>query len=365
MLKVLYLTSNPSPYRVDFFNELSNSCDLTVAYEKKKLSHRHEKWTNNVQVRFKEIYLKSFFNSSLCLSIIPYLNKSYDVIVVGGYSTLTGMLAIQWLKLRRIPFILNVDGGFIKNDNKILFFIKRYFISSAYTWLSTSEKTTQYLLHYGAKKDKIHVYPFTSIRNSEIIQSILSEDEKKLIKSKLNIKEEKVILSVGQFIHRKGFDILIKAMRELPDNYGIYIIGGKATQEYLEMKKKYSLENLYFIDFMNKKELEEYYLAADLFAFPTREDIWGLVINEAMAKGLPVITTDRCMAGLELIREGSNGFIVPVEDINELAFKTKVILEDNKLRENMKKESLKTISKYTIEEMTIRHLEIFQEIKRK
>lgn len=57
-------------------------------------------------------------------------------------------------------------------------------------------------------------------------------------------------------------------------------------------------------------------MAADIFVHPTREDIWGLVVNEAMAKGLPVITTDRCVAGLELIKNESVGRIVPVENID-------------------------------------------------
>lgn len=361
MLKVLYLSSNPSPYRVDFFNQLSDVCDLTVVYEKRKLKHRHEKWINNEQIRFKEIYLKSFLKSSLCLSIIPYLNKSYDVIVIGGYSTLTGMLAIQYLTLRKIPFILNTDGGLLKDENKILFFIKKYFISSAELWLSTGDITTEYLLHYGAKEERIYFYPFTSIKTSDIIQDVILPDEKKIIKSKLNIKSEKVILAVGQFIHRKGFDILIKAIRRLPDNYGIYIVGGKATDEYLEMKNKYSLENLYFIDFMEKEKLDKYYLAADLFVFPTREDIWGLVINEAMANGLPIITTKRCGAGLEMVENRVNGFIVEVEDENEVIDKIITILEDEDLRISMAKASLKKIQKYTIENMARTHLAIFNE----
>ena len=51
---------------------------------------------------------------------------------------------------------------------------------------------------------------------------------------------------------------------------------------------------------------------------PTREDIWGLVINEALAYGLPTITTERCVAGLELIEDGVNGLLVPVGDVEAL-----------------------------------------------
>ena len=52
---------------------------------------------------------------------------------------------------------------------------------------------------------------------------------------------------------------------------------------------------------------------------PTREDIWGLVINEAMAYGLPIITTDNCLAGLELIKNEENGYIIPVNNTELLA----------------------------------------------
>ena len=82
-----------------------------------------------------------------------------------------------------------------------------------------------------------------------------------------------------------------------------------------------NLDNVHFIDFKNKDILKEYYYVADVFVLPTREDIWGLVINEALAYGLPVITTDKCMAGLEMIEDGKNGYIIPVNSVKKLAEK--------------------------------------------
>ena len=162
-------------------------------------------------------------------------------------------------------------------------------------------------------------------------------------------------------IPRKGFDVLIKSAKKLSKNYGIYIIGGSPQKEYIEMTNKYGLQNIHFINFLGKDELSDYYLAADLFAFPTREDIWGLVVNEAMAKGLPIITTDKCVAGLELIEDNVNGFIIPTDNSDQLFNKIEVILEHSDLRYKMQKNNLDKISKYTIEKMVDTHLEIFNE----
>ena len=63
------------------------------------------------------------------------------------------------------------------------------------------------------------------------------------------------------------------------------------------MIRKFKCKNVYFIEFKKSEELNEYYKAADIFVHPTREDIWGLVVNEAMAKGLPVVTTNNVLQG--------------------------------------------------------------------
>lgn len=175
------------------------------------------------------------------------------------------------------------------------------------------------------------------------------------------IKENKIILSVGQFIHRKGFDWMIDAYKNLDKEIGIYIIGGAATQEYLDLKNKYKMDNLHFIDFMGKNEILKWYRAADLFVLPTREDIWGLVINEALAQGLPTVTTDKCIAGLELIVNKKNGFIVKCEDEESLLQITESFFEKSEADIClMKKEALSIIKKYTIENMAKNQLDVIK-----
>ena len=94
---------------------------------------------------------------------------------------------------------------------------------------------------------------------------------------------------------------------------------------------------------------------------PTREDIWGLVINEAMAYGLPVITTDRCVAGLDLVENDVNGYIVPVEDDAALAEKINTLFTKDFLA--MGEVSRQKIRAYTLEEMARCHLTVFENVK--
>ena len=173
---------------------------------------------------------------------------------------------------------------------------------------------------------------------------------------------KKIAITVGQFIHRKGFDVLLNAWSKCDKEYELYIIGAAPTKEYLDIKEKLHMENVHFEGFKTKEELKCYYKAADLFVFPTREDIWGLVVNEAMAHGLPVITTDKCVAGLELIKDGENGYIVPVENPDELAMRINELLSDDWLQEKMAKNNLQKIRRYTVEDMAIEHIRTLENI---
>ncbi|MFE8701750.1 glycosyltransferase family 4 protein [Cytobacillus sp. FJAT-54145] len=364
--RILFLTNIPSPYRIDFFNELGNHCELTVLFERETSDERNLSWYNNNYNNFKAIFLKGKKikkNMALCFDVSKYLKRElFDIIIVGGYSTPTGMLAIETLRKRKIPFILNTDGGIIKEDSKYRYLIKKHFISSATYWLSTGNHTTDYLVHYGANKDNIITYPFTSLLQKDILANPPHENLKNEIKSKLNIKEDKIILSIGRFINIKGFDVLLKSSENLPKNYGIYIVGGEPTPEYMDLKNRLNLSNVYFIDFKSRDELKDYYLVSDLFVLPTRGDVWGLVINEAMAFGLPIVTTNKCVAGLELVKDNENGFIVPVNNSSALAKRIIDVLKDQKVVEKMSRNSLDKIQKYTIENMVSVHMSIIDSI---
>lgn len=358
-MKVLFTTNTPAAYRVDFFNELGKHCDLTVLFETEQDKSRDKKWTSEQYKNFKAIFLKGLNvgnAEAVCLEVLKYLNNDYDEIIVGAYYTPTAQIAIEYMKWKHIPFVISSDGGFInRSESKAKYCIKKHYIGAADGWLSTGKTTTEYLKYYGAEDSKIWLYPFTSIKDGQILKQPVLKEEKNAIRNHLKMKEERICLSVGQFIYRKGFDLLLKAANEMSHTIGFYIIGGTPTKEYNDFVEQNNLSNVHFVGFMRKSELEEYYKAADLFVLPTREDIWGLVINEAMSYGLPVVTTDRCIAGLEMIDNGKNGFIVPVDAIEELKDAMEKILNNDIQR--MSINALEKARQYTIEKMALAHME--------
>lgn len=363
-MKVLFLTNIPSPYRVDFFKELAGYCELTVLYELPSAWDRESSWLKRDDSgSYESVYLKPVFrqsSSAWCPSVSRYLERgNYDIVVVGVYSTPTGMHAIWHLKRKKIPYMISCDGGFVpQRENKLKCRLKKYLLTGACGYLSSGETADTYLTHYGAVRESVYRYPFTSLHEEDIAGSPIPAGKKAELKRKLGMPEEKVILSVGSFIFRKGFDILLKAAYEMEDKYGVYIVGGTATEEYLRLKEEYGLKQVHFLPYMQSGQLRHYYEAADVFAFPTREDIWGLVINEAMAAGLPVVTTDRCAAGRELL---DAEWIVPVEDSHALADAVTRLLEEDNLREEVSRENLERIRAYTIENMARVHGKIFRQ----
>jgi len=362
MIKVLFLTNIPSPYRIDFFSKLGELCDLTVLFERRYSSERDDSWKNVELNNFKGIFMSGIrigVDKAICFEVIKYLKRGrYDHIIVSNPLTLTGAWSTEYMRRHGIPFWIEGDGGLPAEMGFIKGAIKRRLLMGAIGYFSTSELHDQYYEVHGIDKNRIHRYPFTSVFAQEIAPHVAYYQEKAELRNKLGIKEKKTIISVGQIIHRKGFDTLLKAMATLPRSIGLYIVGGKASNDIQLLIDEYRLYNVHIIDFKRKPELRDFYRMADLFVLATREDIWGLVVNEAMAMGLPIITTTKCVSGTELVKEGENGFLFEPEDVNALSESIRRVLDNCELKKSMGKESLNIIRNYTIEEMALSHVRI-------
>jgi len=356
--RVLFITNIPVPYRVDFYNELGKFCHLTVIFEAKRVHGITFNWKENKINNFDTIFLSkgNIKERKINFKILKHIRKNfYDAIFITNYAYLTETLALLSFKLRSIPYYYEIDGAIVKEPESLFKKnIKSFFLRGAQAYLSPSKESDNYIHHYVSPKAIIHRYPFTSLEEGDILKRIPGKAEKLEIREKLNVKEPKMILAVGQFITRKGFDILLRAAQNLNKDIGIYIVGGEPTEEYLNLQRDLDLTQVHFEGFKTKEDLKEYFKAADLFIHPTREDIWGLVINEAMAYGLPVITTNKCIAGLELIQD--KRCIVDVGDIAQLAVIIKQLINDDISCEKLAEQNLNKIRTYTIEKMVEAHM---------
>lgn len=363
MKRVLFIANYPSPYRVHFYDELSKHMDVTVLFSdrlEKKVT-RDADWFVEDSGKYRFVQLKKRIltvgGRDLCTDVIPWLKKRFDAIVVCGYSSPTAVLAMTYMRLRRIPFYMEVDGGLIREDSKLKYLAKKRLVTLPNAWISSGKHTTNYLKHYGAKEHAVEYYPFTSLFAADIPNEIPSQEEKQRLRRELKITEEKIIISVSRFIPSKRLDMLIHAAADLGEKVGVYLIGGEPTESFLKIQNERNATNVHFVGFRKKEELSKYYRAADLFALPTQTDVWGLVINEAMAYGLPIVTTNRCVAGLELVEDGVNGYLVPINDQKALNEKIQAVLEAD--YRSMGAASLEKIRPYTLENMAKAHVEIF------
>jgi glycosyltransferase involved in cell wall biosynthesis/peptidoglycan/xylan/chitin deacetylase (PgdA/CDA1 family) len=131
-------------------------------------------------------------------------------------------------------------------------------------------------------------------------------------------------LACCQMIHRKGLDILLQACEQLRDmNWQLTLVGDGPLRHKLEREfsRSFPGERVIFKGEVPYSKRHEAFAGHHIFVFPSRWDGWGMVVAEALAAGLPVITTDQVIAAHEFIHDGRNGFMVPVNNPLALAEK--------------------------------------------
>ena len=308
-VKVLAFADFPSPYRVEVFKGLAKKYEIFAVFDKMSDQNRNAEWfckdTGLNSISLLEEAGRVQFEKEVKEI------KKYDLVLAYDYH-IRNAIKLELACIRnKVPYIMNLDGAFIRK-NFLKNLIKRYLVTHASGYFASGSHAAEYFKYFGADESKIYYHPFTSLHEEEILKIPVSKEEKNIYKRNLGLSSKKMVLTIGQFIYRKGFDILLGAWsKELDEKYTLVIVGGgEEENQYREYISKHNLKNVHLVGFKQKNEIFEYYKAADLFVLPTREDIWGLVINEAMAFGLPVIATDMCLGAVELIENGVNCIIL-------------------------------------------------------
>ncbi len=361
MKKLLIFTPRISGQRAHYYNVLSDLCDLTVISELDTLDELLDDY-DVLDKKFKHIVIggiKFRVNSyeALCLNYKKYFKpKEYDSIIIEQVFTPTAFFIMRYLKRLKIKFFASADGGIVSyNENKIKYSIKKYFISLPNYWLTSGKGGFKYLNNYGVNNRNIYKFIFSPYCEKDLPSAIINEEEKKSIKKRLGIEEEIVLFTAGQPIYRKGHDLLIKTTMSFDKSIGIYIAGGGPNELCINILKSQGKmndnSNVHFLGLLNKERLKEYYSITDIFVFPSRYDIWGYPIQEAMSFGIPIISSDATIAALELIEDGVNGFKFKNESIDDLKEKLEILLNDDNLRKEIANNNFNKSKLYTSENM--------------
>lgn len=352
-MKILFVTQNLAPFRIAWLDALAahSGAKITVMhlgqYEKITQSAYKNVSAKNVKIehagrQFGRIWLyryKKVFAAA----------AAADIVIVDGYGFLAQILLIFGFRLRKQAFVLSADGG-ISPETEPLFKrkLKTWLISSAYAYLSTCPEMDAILKNYGAKEKVIYRHRFSSVQSNDIITEIPNAVQRKQKKGPLGIKAEYLILSVGKDPQGKGFDTLLKSMSALnKDDVQCCIVGAQGIEKLAASVAPDISSKIMCIPYLDKKGLADYYEACDLFVLPTRHDVWGLVIGEAMAKGAPVITTLQCVAGVNMLGQEQ---LIDAEDIEGLTAKMYFLLTHEEERQKMAQEQLDTIKRYAYDQ---------------
>lgn len=345
MKKVLYVSNIEVPYRVKMFNELSKFCDLTVLYERKRSTNRNAQWTESEKSVYKKEYIEGKSigtENSFSLKAVKKVFGDYDWIIIGCFNSPVQMLMILLLRLFNKRYIINIDGEIFAESKGIKSFLKKFFLRGADKYLTAGEKSAESLRKVVGESEIIPYY-FSSLTEYEIKKNSETEE-----------KREDFILVVGQYEEYKGMDVAFNAARMNPSVRYKFIGMGSKTDLF---KQKYcpdGLSNIEFIPFLQKADLEREYQKCAAFVLPSRQECWGLVINEAASFGTPIVSTWGSGAAVEFLADSYSKFLA-VPDNHDSLYNCIADLLKNK-NEEYSQYLLKKSREYTIEKCVSAHL---------
>ena len=236
----------------------------------------------------------------LNIGIISSLLKFRPDVIVTNEFGLRTLIAITYGKIARVP-VWVWWGGTLHTErftSTLKKFVRQVIVRGSKHWISYGMTSTEYLESIGVQRSQI-----LQVQNCVPQDAFLVDVKQPSLW--FRDKTRPVILSVGQLIQRKGLDKLIEACGRLKrkgHSFSLVIVGGGPERDNLQaLAKSYELEDCQFIPDKPQAALNEIYRSSDVFVFPTLEDVWGLVVNEALWAGLPVLCSKYAGCAPEIV----------------------------------------------------------------
>ena len=252
-----------------------------------------------------------------------------DVVVLMSWMNPTWWLAILACLVTRTPFLYLTDQN-VQRDLAAPWWkrwIKRMILGRVLFRLTTGflcAGTANRLLYryYGVPEHKLVPFAFSWGYDKllEIAESL--KPRKKELRAEFGIDDDSyVVLYCGRLSPEKGPMYILEAFRKVNlARKMLLIVGdGRLRKMMTDYVAEHEMDSVQFFGFRNRKEIPNFFAVSDLLVLPSDQETWGIVVNEAMCFGLPVVVSDQVGAARDLVRSGVNGLIFPRGDVDTLA----------------------------------------------
>jgi len=314
------------PHRVPLFEELATrfNLDVWILGAIKSVREWDEPDTpSDARIRSLPritLGLGSRYNALLLNYSLPKALRQArpDVLICCGWDTPAAFYAAWWARRTGTPFIVWSGSTPAENTRlrRMTQSLVRWYVQSAQAWLAYGSRSKDYLVELGADADGTFIAHNTVDIAYYNANSRIADDTAQESRERWGLGDRKVILFVGNLLKLKGVHELVEAFALLLETHSdtkLLLVGEGDERGALEQRvAEYDLANqVAFTGFLNREAIATCYGLADLLVLPSHSEVWGLVINEALASGVPVLATDVCGAVADLIEDGVNGYVVP------------------------------------------------------
>jgi glycosyltransferase involved in cell wall biosynthesis len=234
--------------------------------------------------------------------------------------------AVHWARRNnRATILMSESNWYDRPRNWLKEFMKRYWVSRHYDAAFVGgEHSAAYLERLGLQRSKI--WRGYDVTDNETFsrEAARARSQKRILLLKLGLPEQ-YFLYVGRFSPEKNLQRLLTAYSQYAHGvgnkaWGLVMVGSGPLESGLKtMASSLGLSNVLWPGFQQTGLLPSYYALASCLILPSLTEAWGLVINEAMACGLPILASERCGAGVDLIFPGLNGYLFNPYNVQEMS----------------------------------------------
>jgi glycosyltransferase involved in cell wall biosynthesis len=248
-----------------------------------------------------------------------------DSVAVPSYSPLPMLATARWARSNGAASIMMFDSTEVDQQRRWWkertkrWLVERYYDAG----FVAGTASRNYLTRLGMQSDRIWE-GYDTVDNDYFVGKSGDVSRRAVEYRERAALPERFLLYVGRLAAEKNLMRLLHAYRRYrdvqPDGWKLVIVGdGPQRKELLKVARNLNLDDVVWAGFVQVDELPVYYALSDGFILPSVSEPWGLVVNEAMACGLPVLVSDRCGAALDLVAQGKNGYTFDPLSVDEMA----------------------------------------------